>query len=115
MRQAQFVDGVSQTMHKEVFLCSSTGVCTCLGGKVAARLELLEEGWHEDGGEEEDHAPEEDVRDVGAVGATSAAYKVPVQLFALLMTHNEEEGKTWGITIVTEIVIVMNVSGDFFI
>lgn len=62
---------------------------TCLGGEVAARLELLEEGGHEDGGEEEDHAPEEDVWDVGAVGAAGAAHKLPVQRLALLLAPED--------------------------
>lgn len=67
--------------------CGERG--TCLGGEVAAGLELLEEGRHEDGGEEEDHAPEEHVRDEGAVGSAGRAHKVPVQRLALLLTPED--------------------------
>lgn len=68
------------------------GICdTCLGWEVAARLELLEEGRHEDGGEKEDHTPEEDIWDVGAMGATSAANKLPLQLLTLLLTHSDDD------------------------
>lgn len=56
-----------------------------LCGEVAACLELLEEGGHEDGGEEEDHAPEEDIGDVGSVVTTGGALKLPVQHLALLL------------------------------
>lgn len=62
---------------------------TYLGGEVAACLELLQEGGHEDGGEEEDHAPEEDVGDVGAVGTTGAANKLPVKHLALLLAPED--------------------------
>lgn len=62
---------------------------TCLGGEVAARLELLEEGGHEDGGEEQDHTPEEDVWDVGAMGAAGAALELPVQHLALLLAPED--------------------------
>lgn len=55
-----------------------------LGGEVAACLELLEEGRHYDSGEEEDHAPEEDIGDVGTMGTAGAALKLPVQYLTLL-------------------------------
>lgn len=67
----------------------SPGADTCLGGEVAARLELLEEGRHEDGGKEEDHAPEEDVWDERAVRSTGRAHKVSVQRLALLLTPED--------------------------
>lgn len=107
-----------QTLHKEMFLCyrvTSVWLYTCLGGKVAAGLELLEEGWHEDGGEEKDHTPEEDIWDVGAMGATSTPHKVPMQLLTLLLTRSyDEEGDAWRMKIVIrgtiEAVAVINVS-----
>lgn len=59
------------------------------GGEVAARLELLEKGGHEDGGEEEDHAPEEDVGDIRAVGAAGGALELAVQHLALLLAPDD--------------------------
>lgn len=73
-------------------------MCVCdiyLSGEVAASLELLEEGGHEDSGEEEDHAPEEDIGDVGAMRTTGAALKLPVQHLTLLLAttgHEEDDG-----------------------
>ncbi|TNN51005.1 hypothetical protein EYF80_038807 [Liparis tanakae] len=72
-----------------------------LGGKVAARLELLEEGGHEDGGEEEDDAPEEDVGDVGAVGAAGAALELPVKHLALLLAPEDTVMMTTMKTVLT--------------
>lgn len=60
-----------------------------LGGEVPARLELLEKGRHKDSGEEQDHAPEEDVWNVGAMGTTGAALKLPVQHLALLLAPED--------------------------
>lgn len=57
-----------------------------LGGKVVAELEVLEEGRHDDGGEEENDAPEEDVGDVGPCGATGAADKLAT-LFNAILQH----------------------------
>lgn len=55
-----------------------------LGGKVVAELEILEEGGHEHGGEEENDTPEEDIGNVGPVGAAGAAYKLSALLDAVL-------------------------------
>lgn len=55
-----------------------------LGRKVVAELEILEEGRHDDGGEKEDDAPEEDIRDIGPFGATSTANKLATFFDAVL-------------------------------
>lgn len=52
--------------------------------KVIAELEFLEEGGHEDGGKEENDTPEEDVRNVGTMGATGAAHKLPTLFNTIL-------------------------------
>lgn len=61
-------------------------VCAYLGRKVVAELELLEEGRHDDGGEEEDDAPEEDVGDIGPFGAAGAADELAT-LFNAILQH----------------------------
>lgn len=63
------------------------GIYLC--GEIAACLELLEEGRHEDGGEEEDHTPEEHVGDVGAVGTTGGALELSMQHLALLLAPDD--------------------------
>lgn len=60
-----------------------------LGWKVPACLELLEKSRHKDSGEEQDHAPEQDVRDVRAMGTTGASLKLPMQHLALLLTPED--------------------------
>lgn len=54
------------------------GAALYLRGKVIAELELLEECGHEDGGEEENDTPEEDIRNVRSVRATGASHKLPL-------------------------------------
>ncbi len=76
-------------MHIQKQLSTQIQGDTCLGGEVAARLELLEEGRQEDGGEEEDDAPEQDVGDVGAVGAAGTALELPMQHLALLLAPED--------------------------
>lgn len=58
--------------------------CVYLGGKVVAELEILEEGRHDDGGEEEEDAPEEDIGDVGSFGAAGAADELATLFYAIL-------------------------------
>lgn len=70
-----------------VFAC--LGGNTCLCREVAACLELLEEGRHEDSGEEEDHTPEEHVWDEGTVGAAGAAHEISVQHLTLLLAPED--------------------------
>lgn len=116
MRQTQFPCIVCKLCTNKCF-CVTVWLYTCLGGKVAACLELLEEGWHEDGGEEKDHTPEEDIWDVGAMGATGTAHKVPMQLLTLLLTRSyDEEGDAWRMKTVMrgtiEAVAVINVSDE---
>lgn len=60
-----------------------------LCGKIIAELELLEESRHEDSGKKENDTPEEDIRDVGSLGATGAAHKLPT----LLNTVLEQQGR----------------------
>lgn len=69
--------------------------CAYLGRKVVAELEFLEEGRHDDGGEEEDDAPEEDVRDKGPFGATSAADKLAT-LFNAVLPHRRVSYLAYG-------------------
>lgn len=63
---------------------------TCLGGEVAASFELLEEGRHGDGGEEQDDGPEENVWDVRAVMAACTALELAPELHTALQhkTHS---------------------------
>lgn len=86
-------------VHTAMYIGDCT-VCFCItwrwvlkvtyfGGEVAACLELLEEGRHEDGGEEEDHTPEEHIRDVRAMGTTGGAFKLTVQQLALLLAPDD--------------------------
>ena len=60
-----------------------------LSGKVIAELEVLEEGGHDDGGEEENDTPEEDVGNVGPLGAAGAAHKLPTVLNTVLKQQVE--------------------------
>lgn len=57
--------------------------------KVIAELEVLEEGGHDDGGEEENDTPEEDVRNIGPLGAAGAAHKLPAVLNTVLKQQVE--------------------------
>lgn len=66
-------------------MCEKYYLC----GKVIAELELLEEGGQKDGWKEENDAPEEDIRYVGAFRAAGAAHK----LSALLNTVLQIEGQ----------------------
>ena len=63
-----------------------------LCGKVIAELELLEEGGQEYGWKEENDAPEEDIRYVGACRAAGTAYK----LSAVLNTVLQQEGQNYS-------------------
>lgn len=65
---------------------------THLGGEVALRLELLEEGGQEEGGEKEDDGPEENIRDVGPGMATGQALELPTQLLTHLEKHKAHTG-----------------------
>lgn len=60
-----------------------------LGGEVSLCLELLQEGGQEEGGEEKDDGPEENVWDVGSVMATGGALELPTEL----PTHLEEQSE----------------------
>lgn len=55
-----------------------------LSGKIATSLELFEEGRHEEGWEEQDGRPEENVWGVGAMMATCRPNEVALQTDALL-------------------------------
>lgn len=60
-----------------------------LSRKVIAELELLEESRHEDCRKEENHTPEENIRDVGSMRATGAAHKLSL-LFNTVLQQQEE-------------------------
>ena len=68
---------------------------SCLGGEVAAGLELFEEGGHGHGGEEQDHGPEEHVWDVGAVRAAGTALEMTPEHLALLQRQGRQAGEPW--------------------
>lgn len=90
----------SPTPQRCFFIRSPWTRPTYLSGEVTAGLELLQEGRHEDGGEEEDDAPEEHVWDEGAVGAAGAPFEVSVQHFALLLAPEDtpppgDESNEW--------------------
>lgn len=67
-------------MLSSIYLC----------GEVAACLELLEEGGHEDGGEEQDNAPKEHIRNVRAMGTTGGALELSMQHLALLLAPDDD-------------------------
>lgn len=67
------------TAYEELYLCR----------KVVTELEFLEEGRHDDGGEEENDTPEEDIRNVRPFGATGAAHKLPALLNTILQHQVE--------------------------
>lgn len=55
-----------------------------LGWEITTCLELFEEGRQEEGGEEQDGGPEENIWGVGAMVATCRPNKVSLQTDALL-------------------------------
>lgn len=55
-------------------------------GEVSLCFELLEEGAQEEGGEEEDDGPEENIWDVGPVVTARCTHILPMELF----THLED-------------------------
>ena len=55
-----------------------------LGGEVATGLELLEEGGHEKGGEEQDGGPEEHVGGIGPVVAARRPHELALHADTLL-------------------------------
>lgn len=71
---------------QSLFFTQRVKDCVYLGRKVVAELEILEEGRHDDGGEEEEDAPEEDIGDVGPFGAAGAADELAT-LFNAILRH----------------------------
>lgn len=66
-------------MYEEQYLCR----------KVITELEILEEGWHDDSGEEENNTPEEDIRNKWSKRAAGAAHKLPALFNAILQYQVE--------------------------
>lgn len=60
-----------------------------LRGEVIGELELFEEGRHEDGREEENDTPEENIGDVGSMRTTGTAHKLPLLFNAVLQRQAE--------------------------
>lgn len=58
-----------------------------LCGKVITELEPLEKGRHDNRGKEKNDTPEEDVRDVGAVGTARTASKLPTLFNTILQNR----------------------------
>lgn len=57
-----------------------------LGGKISLRLELLKEGGQEEGGEEKDDGPEENIWDVGPMMTAGRTHKFPMEYLTHLET-----------------------------
>lgn len=55
-----------------------------LSGKISLCLKLLKEGGQEEGGEEEDDGPKENIWDVGPMMTTGSTHKLPMEFLAHL-------------------------------
>lgn len=60
-----------------------------LCGKIIAELEVFQERRHEDSGKEENDTPEENIWNVGSMGAAGFAHKLPSVLNAALQHQIE--------------------------
>lgn len=78
-----------KTSSANIFNCDVIKNHWYLCGKVVTELETLEKGRHDNRGEEKNDTPEEDIRDVGTIGATCAADKLPA-LFNTVLRHQVE-------------------------
>lgn len=65
--------------------CAADYLC----GEISTGFELFEEGGHEEGGEEEDRGPEENVWSVWTVVATRRPNKLSMQVYTLLLRITE--------------------------